>query len=95
MYIDEIGGGPHIIYRIFFSMMVMLTCTLRTMVTEFRIPEFCYDNTIADIHLNGGDPTKIDIWIDMFSWSGLLEALGWNIMYGIIDDNDSDKKPNR
>ena len=62
----------------------MLTCTARSIVTGNGIPEFCYDNTIADISINGGYHKKddIDAHFDMFSWKGLLTAMSLSYLYG-------------
>tara|TARA_B110001450_G_C17463667_1_gene417245 strand:- start:132 stop:668 length:537 start_codon:yes stop_codon:yes gene_type:complete len=80
-YTGPIGGSPGLLGGIFIDLMVMLTCTARSILSGNGIPEFCYDNTIADININGGKSSGINAEIDMYSWSGLLGALGINFGY--------------
>ena len=80
-YFGPLGGTPALTSRIFVQLMVMLTCTARSLLTGNGIPEFCYDNTIADINLNGGMTSGIDAEMDLFTWGGLLGALGINFGY--------------
>ena len=86
MYRGTFSLTPALITRIFIDLMVMQVCTVKSVLSGNGIPEFCYDNTVADININGGKPTGIDAHFDLFTWKGLLEVIGLSFLYnGVIE----------
>ena len=83
-----LDNGPGVLTRVFTDLMVMLTCTARSLVEGNGVPEFCYDNTIADIAIEGGVHQKdnIDAHFDLLSWEGLLTFMFLSFTYnGVVD----------
>ena len=86
MYKNALDLTPALTSRIFIDLMVMYVCTLETLATEFKLPETCYNNTIADININGGKPEGIDAHFDMFTWWGLLQVIGLSYLYNGVNN---------
>uniref|UniRef100_A0A7S3CPQ5 Uncharacterized protein n=1 Tax=Strombidium rassoulzadegani TaxID=1082188 RepID=A0A7S3CPQ5_9SPIT len=42
--------------------------------------EYCYDNVIADLTLNSGNPEGIFAILDLFTWSGWIEAYAFLVI---------------
>ena len=64
--------------------LTMLVCSAYTPTLPIGETLYCYDNILADFLLNNGEPEGIYGYVDMFTWDGWWQVVGYSALNYLI-----------
>jgi hypothetical protein len=71
-YVDTFGE-PDISGRLLAQLMIMMACTMKSLIDGDGIPVTCYDNAVADAAIAAEG--ELDERFDLFTWNGIGQAM--------------------